>query len=654
MQHLNYYAKSTKLRVLCLLITLLSSARVTPIHAQPVCLTSPNGRITFVLNCTDALRYQVDFDGQTLVEESDMGFQFLNERSMGDSLQVLTPTEVLAKEEHWTPVVCNRHSQVAMRWNEAVVQMCETTPLRRRMDLEVRAFDEGVAFRYHLYANERLNAREIVREQTQFALPQSAKAYVAEYQPRYRSPQEGEFFKRPLSEVTEQSLAALPMLVEVDKSRFLAITEAYINNYPGCYLSGADGVLHTMLSPLPGEDEDGVKVRFDDDIYTPWRVIMISDSPGRFIESEMIRTLNPPCMLDDTSWIQPGMCAWDHWWSGEVKMETDVIKEYIDLAAEESWPYMLIDWQWYGPYNTPDADITRPALQLDFPGILAYARQKGVRLWLWLYSADVNRNDAYKTAFAQYEQWGIAGVKIDFMDRDDQYMTNWYRRVVEEAARHHLMVDFHGAYKNDGMERTYPNFMTREGVMGNEYNKWNKGISSAHNVKLAFTRMLAGPMDYTPGGFLNVSPAGYKAQSPTMVPNTRCAELSKFVIYESPYTVVCDHPRNILGQAGADFLKIVPTTWDDIRFLQGSPDDYIAMAKRKGDTWYVGVMNTSQPREIFLDLSFLNINDCELEYWADGKQPADVSHGSTRLKAGKQLKVRMAADGGYVAVIKTK
>ncbi len=631
--------------LLCSMLPVLTSAQVIRVD-------SPNGKISYYLENADAIRYRVDFDGQPLIAQSDMGFQLRNERRMGDSLMLESPCTAVSKKEHWTPAVCNRHSQVDIQWNEATLHLRETTQSRRKMDIEVRVFNEGVAFRYHLFADEHLQTREILSEQTQFALPPSAKAYVAEYHPRYRSPQEGEFFKRPLTDLSNQTLAALPLLTELDGNRYLAITEAYINNYPGFYLSGSDGLLHTMLSPLPGETEDGVKARFDDDIYTPWRVILISDSPGSFIESEIVRTLNPPCALSDTSWIQPGLCAWDHWWSGEVKMETSVIKEYIDLAAEESWPYMLIDWQWYGSYNRADTDITKPAPQLDFPEILAYAKEKGVRLWLWLYSSDVNRNDAYKQAFAQYEQWGIAGVKIDFMDRDDQYMANWYRRIVDEAAKHHLMVDFHGAYKSDGIERTYPNFMTREGVMGNEYNKWNNGISSEHNVKLAFTRMIAGPMDYTPGGFLNVSPSEYKAQSPTMVPNTRCAELSKFVIYESPFTVVCDHPKHILGQAGADFLKSVPTTWDDIRFLQGSPDEYIAMAKRNGDLWYIGVMNTSEPREIVLDLSFLGETDLMIEYWADGKRPTDVIHSTFKVKRDKKLKIKLASNGGYVAIIK--
>jgi len=624
----------------------------TTVQAEQVRVPSPDGHLVFTLDIGETLSYSVDYEGMRVISPSDMGFRFKDEEPMGSAMELVSPAGISLEEESWTPVVRNRHAHVHMQWNQAVARLREKGALKRKMDVEIRVFNEGVAFRYHLYGNETLRTRQVTEELTQFAVPASSHAYVAEYPSRYTSSQEAEFFKRPVTEMTEETLGGLPLLVEIDKSHYLAITEAYINDWPGFYIGGGDK-LHTMLSPLPGEPEEGgTKARFDDEAQTPWRVIMAAGTPGRFIESELVRTLNPPCAIEDTSWIKPGLCAWDHWWSGEVKMETDVIKQYIDLAAEEGWPYMLIDWQWYGPYNRSDADIVTPAPQLDFPGILSYAKEKGVRIWLWMYSSDVNRNDAYKTAFEQYEKWGIAGIKIDFMDRDDQYMTNWYRRIISEAARHHLMVDLHGAYKPDGIERTYPNFLTREGVMGNEYNKWNQGISSEHNVKLAFTRMVAGPMDYTPGGFLNVLAKDHKAQSPTLVPNTRCAELSKFVIYESPYTVVCDHPDNILGQAGADFLKMVPTTWDDTRFLQGGPDDYIAIARKNGDTWYIGVMNNSEGREITIDTSFLGDGEYTIEYWADTGRPADVKHKTTKLKKGAGLKIKLAPDGGYVGVVK--
>ena len=622
---------------------------VLPAKAQRLKVTSPDGNVGMEVLCGSSLSYSVSYKGMPVIGESPLGFEFVGEEPMTGRFSPLNQPEIRRSEEHWTPVVRNRHAAVSAVWNEATLSLVEPEGARRRMDLEIRVFDDAVAFRYHLFGNERLTPREISRECTGFRLPGSAPAWVADYGSHVSS-QEKEFMKMPVDAIGEDVLAGLPLLVQAAPSCWLAITEAHIEHYPGFLLGMRDGFLQTQLSPLPGDGT--VKARFDGELVSPWRLVLLGENPGKFIESEHVRTLNPPCAIEDPSWIRPGLSAWDHWWSGEVKMEMPVIKEYIDLAAAQGWPYMLIDWQWYGPYNKPEADITRAAPQLDMPEILRYAREKGVRIWLWLYCNDVNRNDAYKEAFRLYEQWGIAGIKIDFMDRQDQYMVDWYRRIVQEAARRHLMVDFHGAYKPDGMERTWPNLMTREGVMGNEYNKWGSGLSAEHNVKLAYTRLVAGPMDYTPGGFLNVKAEDHKAQQPALVPNTRSAELAKFVVYESPYTVVCDHPAHILGQDGSGFLQIVPTVWDDTRFLQGTPDTYVAVARRSGDRWLVGILNNSEARTIQLDTSFLEDGKYIMTFWADGRRPKSVSIKTAKLQAGQVLKVRLEPAGGYVAEIK--
>jgi alpha-glucosidase len=292
------------------------------------------------------------------------------------------------------------------------------------------------------------------------------------------------------------------------------------------------------------------------------------------------------------------------------------------------------------------------------PEIIEYAKTKNVKIIVWLYSSDVNRNSAYKSAFPLYKKWGVAGVKIDFMDRDDQQMVNWYHDIIQCAAENQLLVDFHGAYKPDGIIRTWPNMITREGVMGNEYYKFSDKMSPEHNVKLAFTRMLAGQMDYTPGAFLNVTRENWKQQVPAIVWNTRAAELSKFVIYESPLTVVCDHPDNILNQPGADFLKIVPTTWDDIKFLGGYPGEWVAIAKRSGDKWFVGVMNNSVGKSVDITIDFLPEGDYEAEAWSDtknsGKEPKEIKTSVIKLRQGSPLKITMAKNGGFVAVINLK
>lgn len=628
------------------------------LRAQSMELSSPAGGIRIMILNEARLQYSVQFNGRELVMPSNLGFRFLNEPEMSGNFEVIS-SYTRSVNESWEPVVKSKHALVLNHFNELELTLREKSGLRRQMALTFRAFDDGVAFRYKLFRGERVGSRNILAELTGFTIPGDPKAWVVEYG-GYASSNESEFFEHPLSYVSEKTIAGMPFLMDYGNNCWVAVTEADIENYPAFYIgtNGLTNNLVTKLVPLSGQPEDGIKARFEDEIHTPWRVLLIGSEPGVLIESEIIQNLNEPCAIGDPSFVIPGMSAWDHWWSGEVKMEMPVIKEYIDLAATMGWKYMLVDWQWYGPFNTPEADITRWAPQISMPEIIQYAAERNVKILVWLYSSDVNRNSAYKKAFPLYHEWGIAGVKIDFMDRDDQEMVNWYHDIIRCAAENRLMVDFHGAYKPDGIIRTYPNMITREGVMGNEYYKFSDKMNPEHNVKLAFTRMLAGQMDYTPGAFLNVTRENFKNQTPAIVWNTRAAELAKFVVYESPLTVVCDHPDHILGKPGADFLRIVPTVWDDTEFLGGYPGDYVAMARKNGENWYVGVLNNSKRKTIEINTGFLEEGTFEVEIYSDTKQsdtnPETISITKSSLRKGDPLKTSMAACGGFVAVFRPK
>jgi alpha-glucosidase len=625
------------------------------LSGQSFTLKSPDNNLVFNLKNEKLLEYSVSFRDKIIINPSALGFEFRDENPMTGNFAVLDQKSNSVNET-WIPVVKSKHAEVRNNYNELKLTLREKSDPGRIMDLIIRAYNDGVAFRIRLPRGAKAGDRQIVKELTTFSVPGDPKSWVVEYG-GYATSNEAEFFERTLSYVNEKTIAGMPFLMDYGNNCWVAITEAKIFNYPAFYIgtNGTKGNLTTKLVPIPGEPEAGVKARFSDEVFTPWRVIMVADNPGTLIESEIIQNLNDPCAIKDPSWIKPGMCAWDHWWSGEVKMEMPVIKQYIDLASGMGWPYMLVDWQWYGKFNTPEADITKWAPQISMPEIIEYAKTKNVKIIVWLYSSDVNRNSAYKSAFPLYKKWGVAGVKIDFMDRDDQQMVNWYHDIIQCAAENQLLVDFHGAYKPDGIIRTWPNMITREGVMGNEYYKFSDKMSPEHNVKLAFTRMLAGQMDYTPGAFLNVTRENWKQQVPAIVWNTRAAELSKFVIYESPLTVVCDHPDNILNQPGADFLKIVPTIWDDIKFLGGYPGEWVAIAKRSGDKWFVGVMNNSTAKTVELDMSFLPAGSYNMESWSDTKksdnEPKDLKKAVVSLKSPGKYKVTMSKNGGFVALI---
>lgn len=654
----------------CVLLFSVLTASLCTAVAQTYKIESPDKKISVEVKNSESLTYSVTFDGKVVVAESPMGFQFKGEPDMYGNFEVKNDAKVKSGIEAWTPVVRNKHAECSVPYNELALVLKEKSGQYRKMDLTFRVMNDGVAFRYGLYGVPVLGNREIMKELTGYNIPEESSLWIPDFAyedegKSYKSSQEGVFVKTPVKDIKTEIHAGLPGLIEIDKENYLAVMEADLNNFPAFYLGRnfepANGyqMLETKLTPIWGCDETGPKARFAEKVQSSWRVVMVGHNPGKFIESEILRSLNPDCKITDTSWIKPGMCAWDHWWSAECKMEQDVIKQYIDLASHEGWPYMLIDWTWYGPYCVPEADILDVAPQLNMPEIISYAKSKNVDIWLWLRCEDANNNDQYKDAFPEYHKWGVKGVKIDFMDRDDQDMVNWYHRIIKACADNQLMLDLHGAYKPDGIERTYPNMLTREGVLGAENYKWGEKMTPEHNVTLAYTRLLTGQMDYTPGGFLNVTAKEFKGQSPTLVSNTRAAELSKFVIYESPYTVVCDHPDNIYNQVGEDFLQIVPTTWDDIKFIGGTIDTYVALAKKSGNSWFIGALNNSQGRTIALDLSFLPNGKYTIEYWADGKnaniKATDCVHKSipfTVSDKNKTLKVNLANAGGYVAVIK--
>lgn len=387
----------------------------------------------------------------------------------------------------------------------------------------------------------------------------------------------------------------------------------------------------------------------------------------------MVVNLNPPNAIGDISWIKPGKSSWD-WWNASqqsgVKNPGDnngknnkTIKYCIDFCAQNNLEYMLIDGGWSKSSPAPQGkigysfrgpmDLRKSVPAIDIPMLVEYAKSKNVHIWVWAHFRDVN--DQMDTAFAQFEKWGIVGVKIDFLDRSDQWMVNWYRTAARKAAGYHLMLDFHGAFKPDGMSRTFPNVLTREGVMGEEYNRWSARITPRHNVTLAFTRMLAGPLDYTPGGFNNATPENFISRSANfMVKGTRVHQTALFVVYESEFQIVSDFPANYDGQKELAFIKAVPSSWDETRVLNGVPAKYITIARRKGNEWFIGCI-TEDSLKIDLSLNFLENGSYNAEIYSDGpnadKQPKNSVVKFRRVNKNTILKLKLAEGGGWAARI---
>lgn len=617
------------------------------LHAESVqSLKSPDNAVEVQVNL-NPLTYSVTRSGHAVLASSALGLELKDEAPLQG--WKLLHAERHSADRTWTPV-WGKTSQIRDRYNEVTLSLEEKEGAHRRLDLIVRAYPDGIAFRYGLPQQRGLSHFIVSKELTSFHFATDATLWAGITE-KYHNSFEYEYVKQPLSGVAAGSHVILPLLAQVDETTYASIMEADLTDWAGMYLMpGGDATLTADLSPRL--DNAGL-VEASVPHQSPWRVVMLGGRPGDLIESNLIENLNPPSKIADVSWIKPGKMAWDHWWSGDVKMDNDTNRRYITFASEMGFPYQLIDWQWYGEFNKPEADITKPAPQIDMPGLLQFAKEHNVREWLWMHSGDVTRaKDAgnLDAAFALYEKWGIAGVKIDFMDSNDQGIVNWYEEIVTLAAKHHLMVDFHGAFEPTGLRVTWPNLLTREGVLGNEYNKFSTRVTPLHKLTLPFTRMLAGPMDYTPGGFLNRSPSEWKQTTPTQVMGSRAQELALFVVYWSPLTCVTDDPEHYKGQPGLDFLKVVPTVWDESKVIDGEVGEHIVMARRKGKEWFVGGMTGDKPYDYRLSLSFLPKGEYTAHIFADPGDPnasyEAVDIKTTHVSDKDSLDLHMRRAGG--------
>jgi alpha-glucosidase len=637
-------------------------------EAASATVTSPNGQIALKLFAADGaggdLRYAVEFHGRQLMAASKLGLELAGQPALGPGMRKTGEEPKSADESYTIPV--GKTSTVRNHYNGVLADFVDGSG--RKLTIEVRAFDDGVAFRYVVPEQPGIGQVRIAHESTEFTYAKDASTYPLILD-GYQSSWEDEYQLRTVSGLHQDWLIGLPLLANVPDVGWAAITEADIENYSGMYLRRVGAFLsHTVQADLsPHADRAGnidasYAVETATPFSSPWRVVMIADEAGKLIESNIVLNLNPPSKITDTSWIKSGKAAWD-WWSGEAApsvsfktgMNTATMKHYIDFASESGFPYMLIDagWEARDPTSSDaaprQADILHTSPNVDMPELLRYAKEKNVKLWLWAHWTSVDKY--MDQAFPLFEKWGIAGVKIDFMNRDDQWMTDWYRRVVAKAAENHLMIDYHGAFKPDGLRRTYPNLMTREGVMGKEYLKFSARVTPAHNATLPFTRMLAGPMDYTPGAFGNSNLTQFVAQSVMpMGLGTRAHELALFVVFESELEMVSDYPERYAGQKEFDFIKRVPCTWDEVHAIGGAPMQWIALARRSGNDWYVGSITNWDARDVKVPLSFLGDGKYVAEIYADAPDSAEEATHTviSRQTVDKNsvLDVHMVSGGG--------
>jgi alpha-glucosidase len=608
--------------------------------------------------------YRVSHAGQEIIAPSGLGFQFERYQRLGPGMAILESKRRSGEDRYTMPAA--KTSSVRDGYNEISLAFGESGGEKRRLNIIVRAYDDGVAIRYHLPAQPAIRELRLFTDNTQFAFPADYDCHGFNVG-KYTSSHEGEFDPMKASSVRAHHLYDLPVVCRTGRGdTTLAIAEADLRDFAGMYLSGpeAGGVkLESRLAPRADESSIAVKLPVGPDgIVTPWRVIMIGDHPGRLIESTLITSLNPPA-AGDFSWVKPGKSAWD-WWNGpslsgvaKAGMNDETMKAFINFAAENGLEYMLIDDGWYvnsggGGGLFPGADNMRAVPELNLSELVRYAAQRKVGIWVWVHWKLMDAN--MDVSLPHYAKLGIKGVKVDFMDRHDQQMVDFYLRLIRTAAANKLMIDLHGAYPPTGLIRTYPNYITQEGVLGAEYNKWSRRITATHNVTLPFTRGLLGPYDYTPGGFGNATPETFVIQNLLpMVQTTRGHGLAMYVVYDSPFQGVSDSPDRYRNQPGLDFIKLVPAAWDETRVLSGAIGEYVVIARRKGKDWFVGAMTNEQARTIEVPLTFLE-GRAEATIWRDGADPTALVTDKRAISAADTLSLPLAGSGGAAIMLKRK
>jgi alpha-glucosidase len=467
--------------------------------------------------------------------------------------------------------------------------------------------------------------------------------------------------------VKADTLIDIPTLFEFSEKTYMAITEANLRDYAGMYLKKHDGVLASQLSPLLGQTD--VKVKATLPHSSPWRVMLISDRIGALLESNILTSLNEPNKIKDPSWIKPGKTTF-HWWNGDITPDTtfapginfETNKYYIDFCARNNIEYHAVigygGFAWYksdaAGYGVvgPNTDVTETVPTLDMRRVCDYAKEKGVGIHVWVHWKAIYPN--LEEAFAQFEKWGINGMMVDFMDRDDQEMVNIQEEILQKAAEHKLYIQFHGSFKPTGLHRTYPNEFTREGTYNYEQNKWRKeGVSPRHDLDIVFTRLLAGAADYHLGGFRAVPESKFKTQytRPLMV-GTRCHMLAMYVVLESYLASLCDYPEAYEGEPGFEFLQQVPTTWDETRVPDAEVGESVTIARRKGGDWYVGSLNNGESRTIEVSLDFLPPGNYAAEIYTDApdaaQKPNHLTKENRTVNKDDILTLKLAAGGGQV------
>jgi len=638
-------------------------------------LQSPDKDIKVTIELGEQLTYAVTHGNTCVLAPSPIGMKLMDGAMLGSK-----------------PVVRNAKTRSVNQIVEAnfykradIPEVYEELTLTFKGNYKVifRAYDEGVAYRFETDFRKPIIIENETADFNFDADYQALVPYVLKragvegdvINQQFYNSFENTYTHTPLSKMDPDKLAFLPLLVELKDGKKAVITESDLESFPGLYLRNENSKngFTAVHAGYPKLEEQGghnnlqyiVKERENYIAKTegkrsfPWRCIIVSESDKELVDSDLVYLLASPCRIDDVSWVQPGKVAWD-WWNAwniygvdfQAGINNDTYKYYIDFAAQYGIEYVILDEGWA---VNKQADLFQVVPEIDLQDLIDYGAERNVGIVLWAGHAAIDKD--MEQVCQHYSEMGVYGFKVDFMDRDDQKAVDFYYRMAETAARYQLFIDFHGAYKPTGLNRTYPNVLNFEGVYGLEQAKWdNQSDLVTNEVTIPFIRMVAGPMDYTQGAMKNAQKSNFAAiYTEPMSQGTRCRQLAEYVIFESPFNMLCDNPSNYLNEDECtQFIATVPTTWDETVVLDGKVGEYVVVARRKGYHWYIGAITNWEERDLKIDLSVLpKFGAKSGKIFYDGpnanRVARDYVEGTIQVM-GNKVKFHLAKGGGAVMV----
>lgn len=580
-------------------LLLASSAAM---FAENYTVKSPDKRILVNVETGATTTYSVTFNGKTILNPSPLSMTFDNGVVIGRNMKV-KDVQHRTEDQMLTPVVRQKSDKIRDHYNEMVLSADQ-------YKLYFRVYDDGLAYRFH---TDFADSLKVISEEVDYCFPEDYNTLFPEER-TILSAQQPLFKPMKLSEIVTDRFCSTPVLIKVDDQARIFISESDLESYPGMFLKKqgkyelAGKFAAYSLEEEKTDDRQIFPTKRADYIARvsgtrnyPWRAMIVAENDANLVTNQLIYKLAPESQ-GDFSWVKPGKIAWD-WYNALILtgvdfkcgVNNDTYKYYIDFASKYGIEYVVLDDGWSEAW-----DVTKTVPEINMEELVAYGKKKNVDLILWVSWAPFR--EKLDEAFDLFSKWGIKGIKMDFMNRDDQAMVDFYYTVARKAAEHKMLVDFHGAYKPTGWLRTFPNVLSSEGVAGLENHKWGSFVTPEHNVTLPFTRMVAGPMDYTPGAMINFHEKDHKVwfNLPASV-GTRCHQLGMYVVYESPLQMLADSPSNYYREEKCmDFLSQVPVVWDETRVLKASVGEYIVVARRSGNTWFIGGMVGKKGRSSIL------------------------------------------------------